>query len=87
MQSNTFNKAQPITEVEIDVGSLPVLESSIAVVDTGVTVDSHIIGGVAYKQPTGKDLDAMDMDSLSIKFEATAGGLNVHIKGLDGTIA
>lgn len=69
--------------MEIDVGSLPVLQSSIAVVDAGVTTSSHIVGGVAYKQPTGKDLDELDMDSFDLKFEATAGGFNIHIKGLD----
>jgi hypothetical protein len=85
--SGTNTGDRNITEVEIDVGSLPVLQSSIAVVDAGVTTSSHIVGGVAYKQPTGKDLDELDMDSFDLKFEATAGGFNIHIKGLDWTIA
>ena len=82
-----LNWAWIIQEVEIDVGSLPVLQSIIPINDSGVTTNSHIVWGVAYKKPTGKDLDELDMDSISLKFEAKAGEINIHIKGLEGTIA
>lgn len=75
-----------ITEAEIDVGATPVVEAIIPVVDAGVTTNSRVIGGVAYKAPTGKDLDELDMDALELKFEPLAGSMNVHIKGLEGAI-
>ncbi len=76
-----------ITEAEIDVGTTPVAEASIAVTDAGVTATSKIIGGVAYVAPTGKDLDELEMDALEIKFQPASGSLNVKIKGLEGYIA
>lgn len=76
-----------ITETEIDVGTTPVVEASISVTDAGISTSSKIIGGVAYKAPTGKDLDELEMDALEIKFEPLTGTMNVHIKGLEGYIA
>lgn len=76
-----------ITQAEIDVGTTPVAEASVAVTDAGVTTSSKIIGGVAYKAPTGKDLDELEMDALDITFEPATGSLNVKIKGLEGYIA
>lgn len=76
-----------ITETEIDVGTTPVAEASIAVTDAGISTSSKIIGGVAYKAPTNKDLDELEMDALEIKFEPATGSVNVHIKGLEGYIA
>jgi hypothetical protein len=74
------------TEVEIDVGATPVSSAVVSVVDAAITTDSTIIGGVAYKQPTGKDLDELSMDSFDLKFEPLNGTINVHIKGLEGSI-
>jgi hypothetical protein len=75
------------SEVEIDVGSTPVLQASVSVTNAAVTTSSKMTGGVAYKKPTGKDLDELEMDSFDLKFEPLAGAFNVHIKGLEGTIA
>ena len=75
-----------VTEVEIDVGATPVSEASIAVTDAAITASSKIIGGIAYKAPTGKDLDELD-EPLEVKFEPGSGTFNVHIKGLEGYIA
>tara|TARA_R110000803_G_scaffold33627_5_gene73534 strand:- start:3452 stop:3826 length:375 start_codon:yes stop_codon:yes gene_type:complete len=74
-------------ETEIDVGATPVSEASIAVTDADVTAASRMIGGVAYKKPTGKDLDELGMDSFDLKFEPGAGTFNVRIKGLEGSIS
>lgn len=76
-----------ITEVEIDCGATPLLETIIAVTNAGITAASKIIGGLAYKAPTGKDLDELDMDALDLKFEPLSGSFNVHIKGLEGYIS
>ncbi len=76
-----------ITEVEIDCGATPLLETIINVVNAGITAASKIIGGLAYKAPTGKDLDELEMDALDLKFEPLSGSFNVHIKGLEGYIA
>lgn len=79
--------AVAITEVEIDVGATPVAEAIVSVINAGVSVSSKIIGGIAYKAPTGKDIDELEMDALDIKLEPLAGSLNVHVKGLEGYIA
>lgn len=76
-----------ITETEIDVGTTPVAEAAIFVSDVLLDANSKIIGGVAYKAPTGKELDELEMDALEIKFEPWEAGLYVHIKGLEGYIA
>ena len=76
-----------ITEAEIDLGTTPVAEASVAVVDLGVTTSSKIIGGVAYKAPTDKDLDELEMDAIEVKFEPGTASLNVHIKGLEGYLS
>ena len=74
-------------ETEIDIGTMPIIEASISVIDTGVSTLSKIIGGMAYKAPTGKDLDELEMDAIEVKFEPLAGSFNVKIKGLEGYIA
>lgn len=76
-----------ITQAEIDVGTTPVSEATIAVTDAGITTSSKIIGGLAYIAPTGKDLDELEMDALDILFEPATGSMNVIIKGLEGYIA
>lgn len=85
--SGNLTVSASITEVEIDVGATPVQESSIAVADAGVSVTSKIIGGIAYKAPTGKDLDELEMDAIELKFEPGTGTFNVHIKGMEGYIS
>lgn len=76
----------PVSETEIDVGTTPVEDASVNVVNTEVSVSSKMVGGVAYKAPTGKDLDELD-EAFEVKFEPKAGSFNVLIKGLEGSIA
>jgi hypothetical protein len=76
-----------MTEVEIDVGTTPVLEKTVNVVDAGVLATSKILGGVANIAPTGKDLDEVEADALELKFQPQAGSININIKGLEGAIA
>ena len=78
--------AESISEIQIDVGDLPVYEASVYVANPSVTINSNITGSVAYKKPTNKDIDELDMDSFTLKFEALAGGFNVKIKGNEGSI-
>lgn len=83
----TFSSPTLITEVEIDVGTSPVAEASINVVNASIATSSKILGGAAYKAATNKDLDECEMDALELKFEPLAGSMNVKIKGLEGDIA
>lgn len=76
-----------IIETEIDVGTTPVAEASVNVVNASINTNSKILGGAAYKAATGKDLDECEMDALELKFQPLAGSMNVSIKGLDGYIA
>jgi hypothetical protein len=76
-----------ITQTEIDVGDVPVLEASILVTDALISSASKIIGGIAFVAPTGKDLDELEMDALELKFEPLTGSFRAHIKGLEGLIA
>jgi hypothetical protein len=86
----TGASAANVMEVEIDVGSTPVSEARIAAAVTGALSTSKFIGGVAYKAPTGKDLDELEMDALEVKFEPSlfiSNQVFIHIKGLEGYIA
>lgn len=85
--ANNLTTTGVMAETEIDVGSTPVIEASVAVANASISTSSKIIGGVAYKAPTGKDLDELEMDVLEVKFEPALGSMNVHIKGLEGYIA
>lgn len=76
-----------ITETEIDLGTTPVAEAEVIVADGSILTTSKIIGGLAYKAPTGKDLDEIEMDAIEIKFEPNFEYLTVHIKGLEGYLS
>jgi uncharacterized surface anchored protein len=78
--------ANLIVETQIDLGDLPVSEASIYVSNPNVKINSNIIGAVAYKKPTNKDLDELDMDTFNLKFEPLNGGFNVKIKGNEGNL-
>ena len=77
----------PIKEVEIDVGDICVTEATVNVIDGLVQTTSKILGGVAYKTPTGKDLDELDMDVLDILFKPLAGSIDVKIRSMTGSVA
>lgn len=71
-------------QTEVDLGDLPVSESSFTVVNSIVTISSKITGSVAYETPTGKDLDEVEMDAIDLKFGPGNGQLTILIKGLEG---
>ena len=74
-----------IKETEIDFGSLPVAEGTFIVADSDVTVSSQILAQVAYKAPTGKDLDEIEMDDLEIRCAAASGTFSMFIRAADGS--
>jgi len=74
-----------ITEVEIDLGTTPVYEGDINIVDAGVSTTSQILAQVLYKAPTGKDLDEIEMDNFNLKCEPLAGSFNLKIRSEDGS--
>ena len=74
-------------QTEIDFGATPVAEASFTITDAGVTSASIITGSVAYLAPTGKDLDEIDMDELSLSFGAGSGSFTIFARGLSGYIA
>jgi hypothetical protein len=76
-----------VSEAEIDVGATPVAEATVNVVNASITTASKIIGGIAYSAPTGKDLDEVDMDAISLLFKPLAGSFDIKVKGLEGSIA
>lgn len=76
-----------IYEEEIDLGTTPVAEASVNIVNASIDASSKIIGGVAYLAPTGKDLDELEMDAIELKFEPGVGSFNVKVKGLEGYLS
>jgi Major tropism determinant N-terminal domain len=76
-----------VRQIEIDFGALPVPEASFLITDASVSPTSHIVGTVAYEQPTGKDLDELDMDGLDLKFGPGTGQFTLFARGQDGYIS
>jgi len=77
----------PVSQTEIDFGSLPVAEMEFTILDANVTATSKIIASVAYDAPTNKDLDELEMDDLQIKCgQAAAGLFKMFVRTADGTL-
>jgi len=76
-----------LKEVEIDCGATPVYETTATVSDSDVTASSIIIGNISYKAPTGKDLDEIEMDLISVRCNPNTGSFNVLVRGEEGYIA
>lgn len=75
-----------ITEVEIDFGPIPRSDGFFVVLDPRVKLGAHILAEVAYKAPTGKDLDEIEMDDLEIRAGAPSDGvMNLFIHAADGS--
>tara|TARA_R110000851_G_scaffold291462_1_gene445802 strand:+ start:550 stop:963 length:414 start_codon:yes stop_codon:yes gene_type:complete len=71
---------------EVDFGELPLYEKEFTVKDTSVISTSNITASLAYEAPTGKDLDEVGMDMLSISCgQASAGTFRMFIKSIDGS--
>ena len=76
-----------VKQTEVDFGTLPLYAQEFIVVDSDVTLTSHLIGTVAYVAPTGKDLDEMEMDNIDVKFAPGSGQFTVRVTGEEGYLA
>lgn len=75
-----------VSMTEIDFGATPVPEKSFTVTDARVATTSHVTGSVAFEAPTGKDLDEVEMDPISLSFAPGNGQLSVFARGLEGRV-
>lgn len=76
-----------VKQIEIDFGPLPVSEKSFTIADTSVLSSSKIVGAIAYAAPTGKDLDEIEMDNISLTFGVGIGQFTIFARGLEGYVA
>ncbi len=83
---NATSTGASIKQTELVFGTTPVDEKSFTVTDAAVTAASLITGSIAYKAPTGKDLDEVDMDSYHLSFAPGTGQLTVFVRALDGYV-
>mgnify|MGYP003633457157 CR=1 FL=1 len=71
---------------EIDFGALPIYEKEFTITDPNVILTSNITASLAYESPTNKDLDELEMDSLSIVCgQASAGSFKMFVKSIDSS--
>lgn len=83
----TWTGPQGPKQTEIDFGATPVSEATFTIIDASVVASSIIVGSVANIAPTGKDLDELEMDELSLAFGAGAGSFTIFARGLNGYVA
>ena len=74
-----------IKQTEIDFGATPVAEGTFTITDASVLVTSQLLAQVAWEAPTGKDLDEIEMDDLSIRCKPAAGSFDMFIRAVDGS--
>lgn len=74
-------------QTEVDFGTLPVSAKSFVIGDEDVQVDSRIVGSISYEAPTGKDLDEVELDNISLIFAPGDKQLTIHARGTEGYIA
>ena len=74
-----------LKEIEIDFGTLPLAEGTFTINDSDVTVSSKVLAQVAWKPPTGKDLDEIEMDDLQIRCAPGTGQFSMFIRAADGS--
>ena len=71
---------------EIDFGALPVYQKEFTITDASVLTTSNITASLAYEAPTDKDLDELEMDSLTIICgQATNGTFKMLIRAIDSS--
>ena len=71
---------------EIDFGETPINEKEFTIVDANIVATSKITASLAYEAPTGKDLDEIEMDILSIICGQSAmGSFKMFVKSIDGS--
>lgn len=74
-------------QCEIDFGDTPIEQADFVVMDAAITTDSVVFGSVAYAAPTGKDLDELEMDDLSLRFGVGNGFLTINAGGQSGLVS
>jgi hypothetical protein len=74
-----------VTQVEVDFGTTPVESAIFTITDAGMTTTKHVIASLAYEAPTGKDLDELEMDTLSIICGNGTGQFDMFIRTTDGS--
>lgn len=73
--------------IEIDFGSVPVEEASFIIVDPEITAASRITGSIAYLTPTGKSLDELTVDDITLRFGSGAGQFTIFARSLRGAVS
>jgi len=74
------------TEVEINLGTIPVYETNATIIDASVTVLSKIIAIQSGKAPTGKEADENEMDQINIACLPGSGLFTAYISTTPGPI-
>jgi hypothetical protein len=75
-----------VSQVEVDMGALPVEEATFLVPDLSVTPTSKIVGSVAAVASTGKDLDEPSMDAIDVKCGPGNEEFTLTVRGLEGPL-
>jgi hypothetical protein len=76
-----------LSQVEINFGSIPVMEMKFNIVNSLITTSSVIIAQVSGVTPTGKDFDEIECDSFEIRCTPYRGGFVLYIRSLEGLVA
>lgn len=74
-----------IAQTEVDFGTTPVSDATFTVASVGVTTASQIIAQVAWKAPTGKEIDEIEMDNLEIRCQPGTDQFFMFINTADGS--
>jgi hypothetical protein len=73
-------------QTELDFGATPIDENEFTVTDASISAAALITGSIAYKAPTGKDLDEVTMDTFTLSFAPGTGQFTVYAKSLEGYV-
>lgn len=87
-QSGPIATASKIKQTEVNFGdTLFVNQNVFSILDSDVKSGSNIVASVAYVAPTGKDLDEIDMDSITCSAGSIAdGSFNLLVTGSEGSL-
>lgn len=73
--------------VEIDLGPLPIYETTINIIDPEIMATNSVAVSMSNEIPTGKDPDEVSMDSYALYAFAKNGSFDLYIRGLEGYIS
>lgn len=73
--------------IELDFGSLPVVEKSFNVIDVNVSNVDIVKTELAPLKPTDKDIDELEFDSFDIISFANNGSIDIFVKSLEGEVS